>query len=93
MVNFFFFQADNARKQPVAQGATCVGQSISLNDKAADADRVHAAALSCPRFIRGTFPPPPKIGKGGNRRNQSHPWGKPDNPAQAPMTAHMVDSA
>jgi hypothetical protein len=41
----------------VPQGATCVGLDILVNDKAADILDVRAAALSCPRIIRGTFPP------------------------------------
>ena len=57
IVNFIFFQAGNARKTTRAAGRNLRRVWICVNDKAADTVGVHAAALPCPRIIRGTFPP------------------------------------
>ena len=57
-VNLFFFHAAFGRKQPLPQGATCVGQNILMNDKAADT--LVSARLRCRarrHHARGTFSP------------------------------------
>jgi hypothetical protein len=40
-----------------AAGRNLRRAGVFVNDKAADILDVRAAALSCPRIIRGTFPP------------------------------------
>ena len=76
--NLFFFHAAPGRKHHRGRAQPAVEKLFMKRQGGGRIAR--SAALSCPQAScqRGSFAACRYVGKGENRRNQSHSWGKPD---------------